>query len=144
MRYLLAALGVLCVIAGAIGIFLPLLPTTPFLLLAAALFVRSSERLHKWLITHRILGKYISAFLSDRAIPLRVKIISISLMWTALLHTIFFIPKTWLILLCCAIGIAVSAYILSFKTMKNTAWIPRSGASWYVPFLLSLPKRMLQ
>jgi uncharacterized membrane protein YbaN (DUF454 family) len=78
MEYLLIVLGIISLAVGILGIFLPLLPTTPFLLLSAFLFARSSEKLHSWLLNHKILGKYICDFLQDRTIPLRIKIISIS------------------------------------------------------------------
>ncbi|MDR2823760.1 MAG: YbaN family protein, partial [Prevotellaceae bacterium] len=58
MKYLLIVLGVISLAWGVLGIFLPLLPTTPFLLLSAFLFARSSEKLHSWLLNHKILGKY--------------------------------------------------------------------------------------
>ena len=73
MKTLLAALGGLCLVLGVVGIFVPLLPTTPFLLLAAALWMRSSPRLHDWLLSHGRLGGYIRDFREKRAIPLHAK-----------------------------------------------------------------------
>lgn len=66
MKTLLAALGAFALALGVIGIFVPLLPTTPFLLLAAALWVRSSPRLYGWLLSHRRLGGYIRDFREKR------------------------------------------------------------------------------
>ncbi|MCW9043166.1 MAG: YbaN family protein [Pseudopelagicola sp.] len=68
MRYLWAALGILCLILGVVGIVLPLLPTVPFLILAAFLFARSSERLHHWLLSHPRLGPPIEDWQSRGAI----------------------------------------------------------------------------
>ncbi|MDX9697191.1 MAG: YbaN family protein [Bacteroidales bacterium] len=102
---------------GVIGIFVPLLPTTPFFLLSAALFLRSSKRLYNWLINHRYFGKYIKNYLFYKTISLKSKIISISLLWVFILFSIFFIVNHLLIkivLLCIAIG--VTWHILSFKT----------------------------
>ena len=90
MRYLLMVLGSVALALGVAGIFLPLLPTTPFLLLAAALYFRSSPRLYDWLLSHRHLGPYIRNFRENRAIPLRVKIVSVSLVWVTLLYCTFF------------------------------------------------------
>jgi hypothetical protein len=68
MQYLWAALGLICVALAMIGIVLPLLPTVPFLLLAAFFFARSSSRLHHWLITHRTFGPLIQDWQSSGAI----------------------------------------------------------------------------
>ena len=75
MKYIYVAIGSISLVLGVIGIFLPILPTTPFLLLSAALFFRGSPRLYTWLLEHKYLGPYIRSFREDRAIPLRAKII---------------------------------------------------------------------
>ena len=77
MRIFLILCGCLAVVLGILGIFLPLLPTTPFLLLAAACFFRSSPRLYNWLISHKRMGPYIRNFREHRAIPLKAKVISV-------------------------------------------------------------------
>lgn len=111
-------IGVVCVALGVLGIALPVLPTTPFLLLAAALFARSSERLHGWLLHHRVLGRYIRDFMEERAIPRRVKIVSISMLWAAILASIFTagMGRWWLQLLLAGVAVGVTVHILSFKT----------------------------
>ena len=76
MKYIYLFIGFLSLILGVIGIFLPVLPTTPFLLLSAALFFRSSPRAYDWLLAHKYLGPYIRSFREDRMIPLRAKIVS--------------------------------------------------------------------
>lgn len=81
VRHLLLALGALSLVAGVIGIFVPVWPTTPFLLLSAACFLRSSERLYEWLVTHRHLGAYVHGFMSGQGIPLRTKIVALATMW---------------------------------------------------------------
>jgi uncharacterized membrane protein YbaN (DUF454 family) len=122
MKYLLIVLGIISLGLGTLGIFLPLLPTTPFLLLSAFLFARSSEKLHSWLLNHKILGKYIRDFLRDRAIPLRIKIISISMLWATITGSIIFVAngKLWLQILLFSIAAGVTVHILSYKTKKNT------------------------
>ncbi len=80
-RWMLVVAGSLSLAVGVIGMFVPMWPTTPFLLLAAACYVRSSERLYGWLIEHRHLGPYIQDFRTGRGIPLRVKVIVLGLMW---------------------------------------------------------------
>ena len=81
MKVLYILFSTLSLALGIIGIFLPLLPTTPFLLLTAALYVRSSPRLYNRLLHHKYLGSYIRNFRENKAIPLRAKIISVSLIW---------------------------------------------------------------
>jgi uncharacterized membrane protein YbaN (DUF454 family) len=121
MKYLLIVLGIISLVAGILGIFLPLLPTTPFLLLSVFLFARSSEKLHSWLLNHKILGKYICDFLQDRTISLRIKIISISMLWSTIICSIIFVAngKLWLQILLFAIAAGVTVHILSYKTKKN-------------------------
>lgn len=81
VRYLLIALGTLSLVAGVIGVFVPVWPTTPFLLLSAACFLRSSDRLYEWLVTHRHLGAYVRDFMSGQGIPLRTKAVALTTMW---------------------------------------------------------------
>ena len=119
MKYLLIILGSICLALGVIGIFLPLLPTTPFLLLAATLYVRSSDKLYQWLINQKHLGTYIRNFREHRAIPLRAKIISVSMVWITLTYCAISISnhfgiKSLFILL----AMAITWHILSYKTLK--------------------------
>jgi uncharacterized membrane protein YbaN (DUF454 family) len=83
-RYFYLALGACFVALGFVGAFLPLLPTTPFLLLALACFARSSPALHDWLLSHPIMGKYIRDWERDRSIPLPAKILSVMMMSASL------------------------------------------------------------
>lgn len=79
-RPLLAAAGVLALALGVLGIVLPGLPTTPFVLLAAACFARASPRLHHWLLHHRYLGPLVRDWEAHRSLPLRVKWVSTTAM----------------------------------------------------------------
>lgn len=120
LKYLYIVIGTLSLSLGVIGIFVPLLPTTPFLLLAAALYFRSSPVLYERLLNHRYLGTYIRNFREYRAIPLRAKVISITLLWATLSYCAFGIAEsTWLRLLFGAIAIGVTWHILSYKTLKG-------------------------
>lgn len=121
MKYIYILFGSIFVFLGVVGIFLPLLPTTPFLLLAAALYVRSSERLYSWLLHQRLLGPYLRNFMERKAIPLHAKVIAISMMWATMLYCIFFlIPLVWVKILMAAIACGVTIYILSFKTLRKS------------------------
>ena len=115
-RYALIAVGIVCVVLGAIGVVLPVLPTTPFLLLAAACFLRSSPRFHQWLLNNRVLGLYIRDYCSGKGIPLRAKIVSISLLWLTIGYAVIFvIEPTWLRALLLLIAVVVSAHIISIR-----------------------------
>jgi len=83
-RVALTAAGAVCVGLGAVGVFLPVLPTTPFLLLAAACFVRGSPRLHRWLLGHRRLGPYVSGFVEGGSMTMHAKRVSIVGLWLAI------------------------------------------------------------
>lgn len=120
MKYILAFLGSVALALGIAGIFLPVLPTTPFLLLAAALYVRSSQRLYEWLMSHKHLGPYIKNFRENKAIPLRVKIVSVTLVWVTLLYCAIFVAKEWwMSLIFITIATCVTLHILHYKTLKK-------------------------
>ena len=119
MKYLLIILGSSCLALGVIGIFLPLLPTTPFLLLSAALYVRSSEKLYQWLIHQKYLGTYIRNFRENKAIPLRAKIFSVSMVWITLTYCIIMIIEAlWLKAILLLLASSITWHILSYKTLK--------------------------
>ena len=119
MKTLCIILGSISLALGILGIFLPLLPTTPFLLLTAALYFKGSPRLYNWLLNHRHFGPYIRNFRENKAIPLRAKIVSVSLIWITILNCVFFIaPYWWLKILLLLIAAGASYHILSFKTLK--------------------------
>lgn len=117
-KTILVILGSFCLGLAILGVFLPILPTTPFLLLSAALYARSSQKLYNWLLNHKIFGEYIRNFRKDKSIPLNIKILSISTMWLVMLYSIFYVvnEKWYLQLLLAGIALGVSIYILSFRT----------------------------
>nr|WP_319527554.1 YbaN family protein [Pseudomonas laurentiana] len=117
MRYLLLAIGWLSVALGVIGIFLPVLPTTPFLLLAAACFARSSPRFHDWLINHPQLGPWIRDYLNGEGIPLKGKVYAIGLMWASISLSCYLVPLPWARGFMLASAVLVSVYILRQKTL---------------------------
>ena len=120
MKTLQTALGILALALGILGIFLPLLPTTPFLLLAASLFFRSSPKLYDRLLNHKQLGPYIRQFREQRAIPLRGKILSISMVWITLSYCAFTVsPIWWVKALFALLAIGVTWHICSYKTVKK-------------------------
>lgn len=125
LRYTLIAIGWLSVVLGVLGIFLPVLPTTPFLLLAAACFVRSSPRFYQWLVDHPKLGKYIIYYLEGRGIPTRAKWMAITMIWiTISLSALLVVPIFWVKVLLFGIAICVSIYLLMQPT-----WEPENERS---------------
>ena len=121
VKVLLIILGSISLALGVIGIFVPLLPTTPLLLLAAALYFRSSPKLYDWLLNHPRLGTYIRNFREHRAIPLRVKIVSVSLVWLTMGYCIIAVVEPlWLRITLALLATAITIHILSFKTLRNS------------------------
>lgn len=119
MNIFLTILGLIALGLGIFGAFLPVLPTTPFLLLAAALFLRGNKKLHDWLMNHPRLGTYIANFTQHKAIPLRVKIVSVSTLWLTLLYCAIFVAEHWALRgMFIAIAVGVTIHILSYKTLK--------------------------
>jgi len=97
MRIILIALGWICVFLGMVGIFLPILPTTPFILLAAWLFARASPRFERWLYEHRLFGPPLRAWRDHRSIPRRTKIMAISMMAMSFAILVFVLkPMIWI------------------------------------------------
>lgn len=121
MRIFLIIVGCVSLVLGIIGIFLPMLPTTPFLLLSAAVWVKASPSLYEWLLNHRLLGEYIRNYREYRAIPLRVKIVSVSLVLITIGYCIFAVVDKWwwAQVLMALLAIAISWHILSFATLRK-------------------------
>ena len=119
-RRLLIGAGTLSTGLGIIGVFIPILPTTPFLLLAAACYMRSSERFYQWLINNRIFGAYVRNYIEGKGMPIRTKIYTILLLWLAIGLSITFGVQNIVIrivLICLAVG--VTAHIGLIKKRKT-------------------------
>lgn len=118
MKILLITLGSLSLVLGVIGIFIPLLPTTPLLLLSAWCYFRSSEKLYLKLINSKHLGAYIRNFRENKVIPIKTKIYIITLLWISLIYCIFFVANgiLWLQIILAIILIGVTLHILSYKS----------------------------
>jgi len=112
LNFLMAALGCLCVILGVVGIFLPLLPTTPFLLLAAWLFSRSSNRFHTWLMSHPKLGPFILAWQNGEGIERHIRTRVLICLWVGMCISMVIVAKLWAVVLLTCIGCGVSFYIM--------------------------------
>lgn len=119
MRWLLLSTGWFCVGLGAIGVIMPLLPTTPFLLLATACFARASPPIYHWLLNTRIPGRYIQDYRARLGIPLGAKIMALSLLWITIPGSaLWLVPLRPARVLLLLIAIAVSAHLLRLPTHR--------------------------
>ncbi|NLF57801.1 MAG: DUF454 domain-containing protein [Candidatus Hydrogenedens sp.] len=118
-KSILLAVGALSVALGVLGMFLPLLPTTPLLLLAAFCFARSSERAHRWLLHNRWFGEYLRNYHERRGITLRHKVVTLSTLWVMIgVSALFLVPLWWVKLLLLAIAAGVTVYLLRLNTLR--------------------------
>lgn len=115
-RLVLVSCGTLALGLGVLGMFLPLLPTTVFLLVAAYCYARSSPRLHRWLLTNRYLGGYLRSYREGRGMPLKHKIMTLLLLWGAIAFSVAVTRSLWLRLLLLAVAVGVTAYLVRIKS----------------------------
>ena len=116
---LLIILGIIFVALAVLGIFLPVLPTTPLLLLALACFAKSSEKLHDWLLSHNTLGPPIKQWHETRSIPLRVKIIALITICISAIVTMLNVESFNLKVIFAAVLIIPVVIILKIKTTES-------------------------
>lgn len=118
-RALLIGIGTLCVALGTIGMFIPVLPTTPFLLLAAYFYARSSKRFYTWLMTNRLFGNYIRNYREGNGLPLLHKILTIILLWLSIGYAVgFVVTQWWLKVILLGIVIGVTYHLVTIKTYR--------------------------
>ena len=125
-KYLLTFCGFLFVGLGILGIFVPVLPTTVFFLLAAACFARSSPRFYHWLLHNRWFGSYIRNYREGRGLPMRHKVFTVSLLWLTIGVTVVLLSQWWLRLLLLAVAAGVSWHVLAIKTYRPAQTSPGS------------------
>lgn len=127
-RYLLIAAGFVAVGLAVVGIFLPILPTTPFLLLAAFFFGRSSPRFYRWLHTNRWFGEYLTNYREGRGMPMREKVLTIAALWLAIGLSAGFAVSSWglrAVLVGIALGVTVHLIrIPTFRPPLHRASVP--------------------
>jgi uncharacterized membrane protein YbaN (DUF454 family) len=118
-RIAILVLGCVSLAVGVIGIFLPLVPTTGPLLLAAVCFDRSSPRFHAWLMNNRYLGGYIRNYREGRGLPMMQKVCTIGLLWTTItLSIVFAVDAIWGKALLALIAIAVTLHVATLPTYR--------------------------
>ena len=118
-RIIFIIIGSLSLVLGIIGIFIPLLPTTPFILLTAYLYAKSSKRLYDLLITNKIFGKYLENYRQGRGIPKYTKIVAITTLWISILYANFYlISLVFIKALFTYIAIMVTVHIAGNETSR--------------------------
>ena len=106
---------------GAVGVILPILPTTPFLLLSAACYYKGSDRIHRWLLNNRLFGSYIRNYRDGKGISQKSKIFTLLLLWTTMGYSIFFIMNNYVFQISLLIiSIAVTAHIITLPTFRRS------------------------
>ena len=119
-RYLYFISGVLLVAIGVIGIFLPILPTTIFLILASACFIKSSPKANEWLRNHKILGMYIKNYQDGSGLTVNSKIFNITFLWIMISASALFFTELWYLkILLLVIAFGVTIHLLMIKTKKE-------------------------
>jgi uncharacterized membrane protein YbaN (DUF454 family) len=118
-KYLLILAGSISLVLGIIGIVIPVLPTTPFLLLAAFCYLRSSKRLYYWMLNNRVFGPYLYNYLTYRAIKRSVKVVTLTILWLTLTISIVLVSNVYLRIFLVAVGIGVSIHVLSLRTLHK-------------------------
>jgi uncharacterized membrane protein YbaN (DUF454 family) len=120
IKVFLIFLGMLFLAVAVMGVFIPGLPTTPFLLLSAGLFFYSSEKLYYWISHHKFFGKYIRSYRENRAISRQAKIRSVILMWIMIsISAIFFIENHKVIIIIILAGVVGTAVMIIIPTLKK-------------------------
>ena len=121
VRALFFIAGTVSLVLGAIFIVLPLLPTTPLLLLALACYCRSSKRMTKWVLTNKYFGSYIRRYKEGKGIPIKTKIIALATLWITISYSAFFVVNIGIVqLVLFVIAIAVSIHIIRLPTYRET------------------------
>lgn len=120
VRWFFVTAGWVSLILGLIGLFLPIVPTTPFLLLTAFCFARGSERFYIWLLTNKYFGSYIRAWRNNEGVPLKVKVYALALLWYVLIMSAIFVVPLWSIrILFLLVGAGVTIYIVRLPTRRS-------------------------
>ena len=125
-KYLLIISGSFSVTLGVVGIFIPVLPTTPFFLLAVFCYLRSSKKLYRWLIYHKVFGAYIYNYITNRAVLKSTKIGAIIFLWTGLIASILIIDSWYVSGLLLLIGIGVSMHLILLRTVNRSEFMSLS------------------
>lgn len=119
-RLMWNVLGTVFLVLGIIGAVLPVMPTAPFIIVAAACYAKGSQRMHCWLMNNRYFGKYLRDYTEKKGMPVRAKALSILFVWAGILFSaIFFVDILWAQIAMVGIAIVVSIHLLMLKTLEE-------------------------
>ena len=120
-RAVLTISGTLFLALGVIGIFVPILPTTPFLLLSAACYLKGSERMHKWLIHNKVFGTYIRNYTEGKGMSAKAKIFTLSLLWISIIPPALFIVSLVIVqVILIVVCVGVTIHLVRIPTYKTS------------------------
>jgi len=119
-RGLYFTFGTVFLILGGVGVFLPILPTTPFLLLSAACYFKSSERMHHWMLNNRLFGDYLRNYSKGKGISSKAKLFTISLLWVLITFSMIYAVNNIIVqLVLTSIAIGVTIHVINLPTLKE-------------------------
>jgi len=127
-RQLLLIAGTVSLAIGITGIFIPILPTTPFLLLAAACYLRSSQRFYNWLMNNRLFGTYIRNYTEGKGIPRKVKLFTIALLWVTIGISIWLVANWIVTVILLIVAAGVTLHIIFIRARQKINRKPDSRA----------------
>ena len=121
-KVVLMGAGTLSLVVGIVGIFLPILPTTCFLLLAAGCYSRSSDTFYHWLMHNRWFGRYLSDYKLGRGVPVGLKVGSVVSLWLSIGYVVVFVLSlVWLQILLLTLALAITYHVLTLPSRKTSA-----------------------
>lgn len=118
-KRLLIACGIIALLLGLIGMAIPVFPTTPFLLLSAYCFMKSSEKMYKWMLSNRLFGDYLYSYITYRAILRKTKITTIIFLWLMLLVSFLLVAVLPVRIFLILVGIGVTVHLLMLPTLNS-------------------------
>ncbi len=121
VRWALIGLGSLLVAVGIVGIFLPLLPSTVFFLMALGCYGKSSPSAYRWMTTNRLFGKHLREYREDKGATVATKVVSLLTLWAGIGASEYFIENLWVRLLLVGVALGVSVHLVLLRTIRRPA-----------------------
>jgi len=111
--------GTIFIVLGGVGMFLPILPTTPFLLLSLACYYQSSKRMHNWMLNNKWFGSYLRNYTEGKGISLKAKLFTTALLWMLIIYSAVFVANNLIVQIALiSIAIGVTIHLIKLPTLK--------------------------